>query len=220
MRMSRLCLAGVLVLIACNELVPPPRDEAYEYRLFEPRALGGVDTLAFRWPRQTLPVRFWIAEDNPLRPHLVTAIARWEGAFLYGQWRGVIVSDSGTADIHVFNRPPSPGDAPTTLRTLEALAPECRGAFDFSTNDASTILRPPFRLYVWPRFTATVPGLDQCYSVTTTHEVGHSLGIFEHSPSVGDVMFPDPTLDGLSARDRATADLVYQRPATITPGPR
>jgi len=215
-----LLLAGVVVLSGCNELISPPRVGAYEYRLFEPRPGGGTDTLAFRWPRGELPVRFWVAPDNALRSHLETAIARWEGAFLYGEWRGTIVSDSASADIHVFNRPPSPGDAPTMLRRLESLAPECRGAYDFSTNDASTILRRPMRLYVWSRIVGEGPNLDRCYSITTTHEVGHALGIFEHSPTSTDVMFPDPTLDGLSERDRATAELLYHQRVTITPGPR
>lgn len=213
-------LAGVLALAACNDLIAPPRVDGYEYRLFEPREGGGEDTLAFRWPRQELPVRFWLEPENILRQDLETAIARWEGVFLYGEWRGIIVTDSSTADIHVFNRPPSPGDAPSDLRRLESMAPECRGAYDFTTNAASTVLLRPMRLYVWARVSTDAPGLARCYSITTTHEVGHALGIFEHSPFANDVMFPDPTLDGLSERDRATADLLYHQRSTITPGPR
>lgn len=215
-----LLLTGTLALTGCNELISPPRVVAYEYRLFEQRDGGGTDTLAFRWPRQELPVRFWVAPGSDLQVHLATAIGRWEDVFLYGEWRGTIVTDSSTADIHVFNRPPSPSDAPSNLRRLEALAPECRGAYDFSTNAASTVLLRPMRLYVWPRIAGDGPDLDRCYSITTTHEVGHALGIFEHSPTSTDVMFPDPTLDGLSERDRATAELLYHLPPKITPGPR
>ncbi len=220
MRTPLLLLAGTLVLSGCNDLISPPRVAGYEYRLFEARDGGGVDTLAFRWPRQELPVRFWVAPDNDLRVHLATAITRWEDAFLYGEWRGTIVDDSSAADIHVFNRPPSAGDAPSNLRRLESMAPECRGAYDFSTNAASTVLIRPMRLYVWPRVLGDAPNLDRCYSITTTHEVGHALGIFEHSPSNADVMFSDPTLDGLSVQDRATAELLYHQRITITPGPR
>ncbi len=220
MRAPIVLLSCLIALSGCNELISPPRVGAYEYRLFEQRAGGGVDTLAFRWPRGELPVRFWIAPENVLRPHLETAIARWENAFLYGEWRGTIVTDSASADIHVYNRPPSPNDAPTNLRRLESLAPECRGAYDFTTNEASTILQRPMRLYVWPRVVAGAPNLELCYSITTTHEVGHALGIFEHSPTSTDVMFSDPTLDGLSERDRSTAELLYHFRVTITPGPR
>jgi hypothetical protein len=130
------------------------------------------------------------------------------------------VADSSTADIHVFNRPPSQGDLQSNLRRLEAMAPECRGAYDFTTNVESTILLRPMRLYVWPRLPTGTPEMERCYSITTTHEVGHALGIFEHSPTNSDVMFPDPTLDGLSERDRATAELLYHAPVKITPGPR
>jgi predicted Zn-dependent protease len=220
MRVPFLLLASTVVLSGCNELVSSPRGEAYEYRLFEARDGGGVDTLAFHWPRQQLPVRFWLAPDNALRPHLETAISRWEDAFLYGEWRGTIVTDSSSADIHVYNRQPGSGDAPTNLRRLESMAPECRGAYDFSTNLASTVLLRPMRLYVWSRIAGDGPDLQRCYSITTTHEVGHALGIFEHSPSNRDVMFPDPTLDGLSEQDRATAEFLYHNPTTMSPGPR
>jgi predicted Zn-dependent protease len=212
-------LALILVAGGCNELISPPRSEFYEYRLFEPRAEGETDTLAFRWPRQVLPVRFWVAPGSELRPHLETAIARWEEAFLYGEWRGTIVADSASADILVFNEAPRP-KATATLRRLEALAPECRGAYDFTTNDASTVLLRPLQLYVYPRFGPDAPGIDACYRITMTHEVGHSLGIFAHSLDTDDVMYLDPTRDGLSGRDRATAEILYHLPATIQPGPR
>ncbi len=223
MRRALLLLAvGTTALSAgCSDIISPPREVFYEYRLFEPREGGGIDTLAFQWPRQDLPVRFWLAPEGDLAPHLTTAITRWEEAFLYGEWRGTIVTDSASADILVYNRPPSPSDTPgAAVRRLESMAPECRGAYDFVTNQASTVLQRPMRLYVWSRVGPTAPGLDLCYRITTTHEVGHALGIFAHSLQASDVMFPDPTRDGLSDRDRATAEALYHLPATVVPGPR
>ena len=35
-------------------------------------------------------------------------------------------------------------------------------------------------------------------ALTTTHELGHSLGIFAHSPNADDIMFADPVVTTLS----------------------
>ena len=49
------------------------------------------------------------------------------------------------------------------------------------------------------------------------HEIGHALGIFAHSVSPADLMYADPVLNGLSERDRATAEAAYHLPATLRP---
>ena len=47
--------------------------------------------------------------------------------------------------------------------------------------------------------------------------MGHAIGLLEHSPSVADLMFSDPLLDGISNRDRITAETVYHLRPTYTP---
>ena len=46
------------------------------------------------------------------------------------------------------------------------------------------------------------------------HEVGHALGL-AHSPSPADVMFPESTTPVISARDRATLNLLYRLPPGV-----
>jgi predicted Zn-dependent protease len=62
--------------------------------------------------------------------------------------------------------------------------------------------------------------VEQCLALTTTHELGHSIGIFAHSPVATDLMYPDPTVPGPSDRDRATAELAYHTEPTLTMGTR
>ena len=77
---------------------------------------------------------------------------------------------------------------------------------------------PPIRVFVNPRFDPASPGVDECMALTTTHELGHAIGIFAHSPDEGDIMFSDPIVAELSARDRATAERAYHTEPTLTIG--
>ena len=213
----RALLPVLAVLVAgCSELVSPTRVSPYEYRQFVVNGPNDIDTLIFKWPRSFLPVRIWVADDEPLRAPVDSAIARWQGALLFGEFRAEIVSDSNQADVIVRNIP-SPGGI--GLIRLEGAAPECTGATDIRTNAELTQVILPIRMYVWPRFAPTHPGMPACYEITATHEMGHVLGIISpfHSPSAGDVMFSNPVLNGLSERDVATAETVYHVPATLVP---
>jgi hypothetical protein len=100
------------------------------------------------------------------------------------------------------------------------MAPECQGATDVELSTSGQEIVRPIRIYVDPRFVPGSPGVDACMALTTTHEVGHSLGIFAHSPDAEDIMFADPVVPSLSASDRSTAELAYHTPATLTLAPR
>ncbi len=207
-----------LALAGCSELVSPTRTTPYEYRQFVVNGPNDIDTLTFKWPRSFLPVRVWVANDEPLRAPVELAIERWEGALLFGEFRAELVSDSTSADVIVRNVP-SPGGIGLSRIRLEGLAPECLGATDVRTNAALTEVILPIRVYVWPRFASDHPQIRTCYDITTTHEMGHVLGIISpnHSPSPADVMFGNPVLNGLSERDMITAETVYHVPATLVP---
>ena len=100
------------------------------------------------------------------------------------------------------------------------MAPECQGATDIELAASGQEILPPIRVYVDPRFDPSSPGVDACMALTTTHELGHSLGIFAHSPNAEDMMFADPAVATLSSRDRATAELAYHTEPTLTVAPR
>lgn len=212
-----LWLAAGSVVSSCADIAAPSRGNAYEWRrlLSSP---SGVDTLSFHWPRSDLPVRFWAQDTLNLPAHVQSAVAKWASAFLYGEFSGVLVPDSATADVIV-----RAGIAPKggfSVTRLQGRAPECQGATDIElSSDGQQVLRP-VRVYLDPRFLPGSPGVDECMALTATHEVGHALGIFNHSPDTGDIMYADPVVTDLSPRDRSTAELAYHTAPTLGIAPR
>ena len=162
-----------------------------------------------------LPVRVWVAAGGPIDSYVATAISRWEGAFLYGEFRAEMVADSNHADIIVRNEP-SDRPGPSIRQRLPARAPQCDGQTDLDIDPDARTLTLPIHVYVYAVVSDNQPGIATCYSVTMTHEFGHAIGILDHSPSSGDVMFPNPAFDGISDRDRLTAVVLYQTTPTVT----
>lgn len=195
---------------ACGDNSSPTRLDAYEWRLFEPVLGGGTDTLAFAWPTASLPVSVWAQDTLDLPTHAANGITAWQNQFLYGEFRGQIVSDSNDADIIILA-----GQAPAKLRTLRSMARECEGATDVPLDPDTRILTPPFHVYIDQRFADGTPGVESCLDLTTAHELGHTLGIFQHSPDPEDLMYSDPAVTAPSARDRNTVNRAYHTPTTI-----
>jgi predicted Zn-dependent protease len=211
-------LSVVTVLLSCTDVSSPSRGNAYEWRRIVPTA-GGVDTLSFHWSGSSLPVKIWAQDSLGLPAHVEHAISVWESAFLYGEFSAVTVTDSNTADVVVTTGiAPKGGFSITRLESLAA--PECEGATDIELDGSGQQIVRPIRVYVDPRFAPGAPGVDECMALTTTHELGHSLGIFAHSTDVGDLMYTDPVVSVLSARDRSTAELAYHVEPTLTIAPR
>jgi predicted Zn-dependent protease len=177
-----------------------------------------VDTLSFHWRTGDLPVRYWAEDSLNLPSHVQQGIAQWEAVFLYGEFKGTLVSDSSSADVIV-----RVGIAPKggfSITRLAGMAPECQGATDVELAPAGNQILRPIRIYVDPRFAPGAPGIDECMALTTTHEIGHTLGIFAHSPDPQDIMYSDPIISIISGRDRSTAELAYHTPPTLSIEPR
>jgi predicted Zn-dependent protease len=206
-----------MVLLSCADIAAPNRGDAYEWRRLVTTD-GGVDTLSFHWSGSALPVRFWAEDSLNLSAHVQSGISQWEGAFLYHEFSGTLVTDSTSADVIV-----RVGIAPKggfSITRMGSMAPECQGATDIQLSpDGQQIVRP-IRVYVDPRFVSASPGVDECMALTTTHEIGHALGIFAHSPNTDDIMYADPVVSNLSRRDRSTAELAYHTEPTLTIAPR
>jgi predicted Zn-dependent protease len=213
----RATVAGAaLVALACGDIGSPTRNDFYEWRLIVPTA-SGPDTVSFRWPQDRLPVRIWVAADEApdLPAHVQHAIDTWESAYLYGEYRAEIVSDSNAADV-IVRGVPAPLKAQARISRLHsALAPECGGATDLDIDPDLTELTLPMRVYVDPRVSLDTPSLVTCLSLTTIHELGHTLGIFTHSEDPEDIMYADPQVEQPSERDLGTAEVIYHLLPTI-----
>ena len=211
--MSRRLLPWVLLALAtsCGDSTSPLRADAYEWRFFEPNGDGGIDTLSFAWPGSAQPLRIWAQDTLDLPAHAANGIAAWEAQFLYGEFRGEVVPDSNDADIIIVA-----GLAPAKVRLLHSMARECEGGTDVPLDPTTLILTPPFHIFIDPRFVEGTPGLERCLDLTTAHELGHALGIFQHSPDPDDLMYSDPIVTAPSARDRNTVERAYHTPTTIS----
>lgn len=212
-----LSLACGAALLACADIAAPSRTTAYEWRRIV-ATTAGPDTLSFHWPQSRLPVRIWAEDTLNLPAHVQHGMSEWEAAFLYGEYRAQLVSDSSVADVIVTS-----GIAPKggfSITRLHSLAPECQGATDIELDASGHQILPPIRVYVDPRFAPSSPGVDECMALTTTHELGHAMGIFAHSPNAADIMFADPVVAEISPRDRATAELAYHTESTLSVAPR
>lgn len=208
--MRRLLTGALLATAACGNIGSPQIISTDVYQ-FSDVELG--NTYVFNWPRADLPVRVWIASDSPILADVETAIARWQGAFLYGEFRTTLVADSNVADVIVRNAPSDIGGG------LGRRAAECIGETDLNIDITTSTLRLPIHVFIYPASSQPGPGLATCYSVTATHEFGHVLGIINpgHAGTTpGDVMYPNASFDGISDHDRLTANTLYLVVPTIT----
>jgi hypothetical protein len=207
-------VAFAALSLACGDIASPRRDDFYEWRRIEPSPTGtGMDTISYHWPADRLPVRIWVEPTDPLPADVARAITIWRDAFLYGEYDATVVSDSTAADVIVTSGLP-PSAQPSVAR-LRSMAPQCEGETDIAVSDDHTQLRLPFRTFIHSLAAPGDPGLDDCLALTTVHEVGHSLGIFAHSPNPADLMYFKPVVPLPSERDITTAEVLYHVPSTV-----
>jgi hypothetical protein len=207
-----------LAALSCAEIASPNRSEAYEWRLITATGPGTSDTLSFHWPRSRLPVRVYSEDSLNLPAHVEHGLQVWEAAFLYGEFDAEVVADSNVADIVV--RVGSPIKVGFSTGFRRAAAPECEGGTGFDLPAGTSEIQAPVRVFVNPRFDPATPGVAECLSLTVTHELGHAIGIFAHSPDPADIMFSDPVVSELSVSDRATVERAYHLEPNLTVAPR
>jgi hypothetical protein len=193
--------------LSCADIAAPGRSDVYEWRFIAATGPGTTDTLSFHWPRSRLPVKIWTEDMFDLPAHIGHGIEVWKEAFLYGEFDAVQVADSNSADVIV--RADSPAKLTPAAARLDHVAPECEGGTDIVPPPGGQSIEYPVRIFLLPRFDPATPGVTECLALTATHELGHAMGIFTHSPVETDIMFVDPVVSVLSARDRATMERAY-----------
>lgn len=173
--------------------------------------LASTDSLVRRWPDRGGPsLRVAILEGGAadFQPRMAgfvrQAASVWETAGA-GLWF-TYTRDSAEADIVVSWREKfgNGNQAGVTDLRWSSAGPVVRAYVSLATRNAGDSL-----------FT------DTALLGTAVHELGHAVGM-PHSSDSNDVMFPVTRVIDLSARDRATARLLYALPpgSLRDPGPR
>jgi hypothetical protein len=198
--------------LACSDIATPARDEPYEWRLVVDLEVG-LDTLSFHWPREMLPVRVWVEDSLTCRRTWSTA-SNWRDAFVprvrrrpRGRTRR-----RGRTEARADPAAQGRGDG----RPRPRVVPGAR-ARPIDTTTTRFELQLPVRMYIDPKFDPGSVDLSECFDITATHEIGHSLGIFRHTGDPADMMYSDPEASGLSERYRQTAEVLSHYPANMIP---
>lgn len=207
-RRASVTVTLLLAAAACENAASPGRQAGYDVDLQQ-------TGLVFRWQGDRLPVRYWVAGDAGVVADFVRDGLRvWERQFLYGEYRGIIVTDSTRADVIVRVAPGTPpaGGVTETLPVIGA----CDGVTSFDLDDADALVGPFQMRVTWD---ARYPDADvvNCLERVTIHELGHTLGLFAHSTSELDLMHPNPRVRVPSPVDRATVEILYHTAPTIGP---
>lgn len=200
----------LVMAIACGEIVVPER--APRYPADHPFLPGEI----FRWPGDRLPVRYFADDRGSMRTLIGRGLDVWEQQFLYGEFTGTLVSDSGAADVIVVWEDSVPPEVP----------PDTSGAVGACTGittlqiDSTNAITEPLRVTIRVSLGFTTAQVAACLPRVTAHEVGHSIGLLRHSSGPDDLMFGTPRVELPTARDRRTAEVLYHTTPTIGPPPR
>ncbi|MGQ0813090.1 MAG: matrixin family metalloprotease [Gemmatimonadota bacterium] len=219
--MKKLLLFAVLLLTACDSPTVPQRQRAqvYDFRLVAP------ELKVLRWPTETTVKLFVVQDEDPTRfQHLEAAVQHgirvWNNAAAYGEVTlartntvaeaNVVIEYSTSASpLDLASCPPAGGLAVTTF----CLTEDDEHLEPYSLRDGT----PTNVKFILTVFTSS--GLDAA-SVRrlVTHEIGHVLGIAQHSPRPADLMAAGtPTRDDPGPADRATLQVLYHTVPDITP---
>lgn len=219
--MKKHILLLCLLAAACDSPTVPERflRDVYDFRLLTP------EPLTFRWPTGAT-VNFMVIADTDaartdfMRAAVSHAVAVWNNAALYGEVELAETSSIESADVLVMY---SQSSAPVDL---SACIPSGGLAFTtFCLTDDGFSLEPFARTDGGAsrvKFVITVRPTSGTDAIAVrrlvTHEIGHVLGIAQHSPKQTDLMFAGTLQrDDPSPADRATLQVLYHTVPDITP---
>ncbi|HSJ14208.1 MAG TPA: matrixin family metalloprotease [Longimicrobiales bacterium] len=221
--MTRLMIAlGVLTLTACESATLPPRRSAdvYEFRL--PTTPPAV----LHW-RAGTTVRVYVSSDAATRATLADALAagaaEWNRYALFAEYRLQATTSLDDADVVLRWM-----HEPSELDLTGCLPAGARAVTTFCLADPDSVAAG---LYRFPaadgaetdvRMVVSVLGSEATIAgrvaSLVTHELGHVLGIAQHSDVAADLMAETQlSRTTLSARDAATVQTLYHTRPDLVP---
>jgi predicted Zn-dependent protease len=207
----RLALLTLLGLVAaCTDPFVPRRTPTYGFA----DQFGDV----FHWSSDRLPVRFFADPRGNMSSLVADGVDAWEQQFLYGEFRGILVTDSTAADVIVVwadSVPPSasPDQGPAVVA--------CGGVTQGVLDSTGLAFDAPFRtqISILTGTVYTAAQVQSCVSRVVIHELGHSLGVLREAPDTLAIMFATPRVRQPAAIDRRTVQVLYHTEATLAPAP-
>jgi predicted Zn-dependent protease len=206
---SRSLIAFVLAgVVACAVPDDPAHLGGYPFT----DAAGDI----FHWPADRTPVRFWADPRGNMNELVQNAIAVWQRQFMYGEFTGVIVSDSAHADVIFtwFDSVP-----PTVPPDNGAPVKACGGMTNTDSIGADSVIHGAFQSTIQILHVGATAGqTEACVRRTTIHEMGHALGILNDlAPDSTDIMYFTPLVPVPSAADRTTMQILYHTTPNLFP---
>lgn len=219
---KRMLLLGFVLLGACDSPTIPERfwRDVYDFRLLTPQPM------TFRW-QQGSEIKFFVSADASdatrtqfLRVSVTHGVEMWNQALLFGEAKLAVTESLMDADVVVMY---SHGTAP--VQTADCSPGGGVAVTTFCLTENGKNLRP-FPLVTGSggrvKFVVSVRVVPQTTETDVrqlvTHEIGHVLGISQHSPKQTDLMFGGALLrDDPSPADRATLQVLYHTRADIAP---
>ncbi len=200
-----LCALALLIASCAGE--PARRDAANDYLRYVGFELAFGENVTLHWSRAQMPLRVFLPpppngfyEDSVAVLDVVRdSFTDWADVVEPGLPSFVLVESAREADIPVVWALTAPDP---TWYIAHCAYGDTLGAKRLSIS----------RILVTARWDGQEPPLDVLYG-TVLHEVGHALGLGDHSPDPHDVMFSGARMGrALTARDRATLRALYARP--------
>ncbi len=200
-----------VALVACTVPDVPEHSGGYGFD-----SVGDGTGLVFHWTGDRLPVRFWVDPRGNMSALVQNAIDVWQNQFMYGEFTGVIVSDSAHADVQiVWADSAAPPATPDPGPPVKACGGETQND-SISGGRIYGALHSSISLLTLSG--ATAGQVEACVRRTVIHEMGHSLGILnDNAPDSTDIMYFTPLVPVPSAADRTTMQVLYHTAPTLLP---
>lgn len=209
-----------LLAAACDAPTIPPEAGAYDF------TFRTTPPSVVRWPVGTT-IRVHVAGgEDPVRAALLRdafleAAAQWEDAVLFSEYRFAEAATARDADVVLYwggeSPPADTAGCPPESIGERALTWSCPHPTVPGRLRPFTVDGQPSQVRMMVYVLRSEASDPASVRRVVLHELGHVLGIGQHSPSMQDAMEAHAPVDRLSPADRATVQVLYHVEPDILP---